>query len=71
MTLDDAQDEFRESTNHGVYYANNYARTLIEYHDEGMIGNETLRNGLIEIAQRLTGGVSDMGGKVEVTVVSR
>jgi hypothetical protein len=70
MTLDDAQDEFRESTSHGVYRATNYARTLIEYHDEGMIGNETLRNGLIEIAQRLTDGVSDMGGKVTVNVVA-
>jgi hypothetical protein len=70
MTLDEAQDLFLESTQHSAHYAANYARTLIEYHNDGMIGNDTLRGGMIEIAQRLTEGVSDMGGKVTVNVVA-
>lgn len=70
MTLDEAQDRFREDATDRAQRAKDYAEALIEYHGDGMIGNETLRNGLIEIAQGLTQGMSDTGGNVRIDTIA-
>jgi hypothetical protein len=70
MTLDDAQERFLEQTSARAERAKDYALALIEGHRDGTIGNETLRDGLIEIAQGLTQGMSDTGGAVRVRTIA-
>lgn len=64
MTLDRAQDGFREEP--GTATAIEYATALLEYVGDNMIGNDTFRNGMIEIIHHITGGRSDIGGRVEI-----
>lgn len=67
MTLDESQDAFRANPqSHDAAQA--YASELITYHRDEMIGNDTLRYGLIEIAQNLSDGCNDLGWAVGVTV---
>jgi hypothetical protein len=47
MTLDDAKDAWRAGKSKRTAAA--YMTALMEYENEGMIGDETFRNGLAEI----------------------
>ncbi|ARK07579.1 hypothetical protein LAV_00204 [Sphingobium phage Lacusarx] len=51
--------------------ARRYATELLDYWADDMIGRDTLRNGLIEIATGLTEGRNDIGQRVAVTVEGR
>lgn len=68
MSLDTAQDEFRSKPD--AETARTFANELLDYWRDGMVGNDTLREGLIEIVRELTGGRSDLGSAVKVEVKS-
>lgn len=59
ITLDEAEEAFDACPNADTAKA--YALELIQYHADEMIGRDTLRQGLIKIADDLTGGLNDLG----------
>ncbi len=67
MNLDTAQSEYREKPACDLR-ARRYARELINYFGDTMIGPDTLREGLIEIAQGLTDSRDALGGLVKVEI---
>jgi len=48
--------------------ARRYVESLLDAWADGDIGRDTLREGMIAVAQGLTGGASDLGHPVKVVV---
>lgn len=65
-TFDARQEAFREEP--CIATARRYATELFDYWADEMIGNDTLRNGLIEITDRLTDSRNDLGQPVEIQI---
>lgn len=61
--LGEARERFHEEPNPTT--AHDFAVLLIENHARQMIGNDTFREGLIKIADDLTGATNDLGYSVE------
>lgn len=66
MQIDETRETFKTMPGDGT--ARRYADALITAWSRKEIGRDTLRDGLIEIGQTLTGGLCDLGTPVRVRI---
>jgi hypothetical protein len=65
-TLDDRRDAFHKEPCTAT--ARRFVDELFDYWSDDLIGRDTLRDGLIDTATRLTGGLCDLGSPVTIKV---